>query len=239
MAKYSYFNNKDYEFQVTKETLELTPYTFCSNAKLWETNSINFFYKDIVAQQNKDKSYNIIDIGAQSGLYTLFAKFIPKSTFYAFEPFPSSFKLLNDNIKLNNIDNVKTYNIGISDKIGETTLNVCNSHNGLHTIGENVKRFNDISKITIKTDTIDNLFYDKDIPVDYIKIDTEGWEYHILNGAKNTIKKYKPKLQIEWNLKNMEQCNVTPKDLIKLFNELKYKAVNKIDEELFLEYNYS
>ena len=36
----------------------------------------------------------------------------------------------------------------------------------------------------------------------------------------------------------MEQCNVTPKDLIKLFNELQYKAVNKIDEELFLKYNY-
>ena len=72
-----------------------------------------YFYERVFATK-KDKIV-IVDIGAQTGLYTLFAKFVDNATFYAFEPFVSSFNALNENIKLNNISNVKTFNIAISD----------------------------------------------------------------------------------------------------------------------------
>jgi len=50
--------------------------------------------------------------------------------------------------------------------------------------------------VKIKITTMDNLFYKKNLPVTYIKADLEGWELEMLKGAKNTIKKYKPKLAI-------------------------------------------
>lgn len=230
MIEYHYLDNKDLSFNVTDETLKVTPHTFHKNNTLWENQSINYFYKDIP----KDKPINIVDIGAQTGLYSLYAKFLPNSTFYSFEPFPQTFKILNDNIKLNNILNIKTFNIALSDKKQLTTLNTCKSHNGLHTMGNNVQRFNDIEKLAINTDTLDNLFYHKNIPVHYIKIDTEGWEYFILLGGIHTIQKYKPKIQMEFNLVNLKQCNVQRSKLYNLIDLLGYKMDKIIDEELYL-----
>jgi FkbM family methyltransferase len=224
--KYNYFNNENYPIFVTEKTLKITPFTFQENGQLWENPSLKQFYSCI-----DDKEYNIVDIGSQSGLYSLFAKFLPNSTFYSFEPFLDTFNLLNDNLKLNNITNVRSYNIGISDIKGTTILNTSKGHNGLHTMGNTPLRFNDINPISIETDTLDNCFYDKNIPVHFIKIDTEGWEYNILKGGEQTIKKYKPIIQLEWNIMNMQQCNVTESMLFELLSNYGYYEKTMVEEE--------
>jgi len=227
--EYKYLNDDNYKFLVSDESTYLRHRSaFLEDGILYENDSISFFYNDI----DKNRQINILDIGAQCGLYTLLAKFLPNATFYAFEPFKKSYELLNENIKLNNITNVKTYEIALSDKKGEAVFNTCISHNGLHTLGDNPMRFNDIHKTIVNTDTIDNLFYDKDISIDYIKIDTEGFELFILKGGEKTIRKYKPYIQLEYNLTNMEQCNVKSEELMNFINELDYKIYNQLNEEL-------
>ena len=230
MHKYYYFNNKNYPIYVTDNTIKITPATFHPNGTLWEEKSIYNFYKCIMPNEK----YNIIDIGAQTGLYTLYAKYLPNSTFYAFEPFFETFQELNNNIKLNSITNTKTFNFAISDKICIKNLQVCMSHNGLHTLGNNVKRFDDIKTIEVECHTIDELFFEKNIPVHFIKIDTEGHEYYILNGAINTIKTYKPLIQLEWNTINMEQCNVNVTDLQNFIEKINYEIIDKTDEEVLI-----
>jgi FkbM family methyltransferase len=230
MNKYNYFNDKKFPIVVSNETRKITPHTFLDDNTMWETESIQYFFNEIP----RDKPLNIIDVGAQSGLYSLFAKYLPMSTFYSFEPFKQTFDLLNDNIALNNITNVETYNIGLSNKKERVILNTSISHNGLHTIGNTPLRFNDICKIEIDVDTIDNLFYEKNIPINFIKIDTEGWEFFILKGAEKIIKKYKPFIQIEWNEINMRQCGVDKNELSNYIDELNYIATHQISEELFL-----
>ena len=231
--KYYYFNNKNYPILVTKKTVDVTPYTFQRNGQMWENKSLHQFFSCI-----DNKPYNIIDIGAQSGLYSLFAKYLKNSIFYSFEPFIDTFNCLNDNLKLNNITNVKTYNIGLSDNKGTYILNTSKEHNGLHTMGTNPIRFNDIKPITINVDTIDECFYNKNIPVHFIKIDTEGWEYNILKGGENTIKKYKPIIQLEWNITNMKQCNIVETDLLDLLNKYGYYEKFMVEEEkLFFPIN--
>ena len=227
---YLYFNNKNYPIKVTSETCELTKYTFMNDGSIWESNSMEYFFSLI----DKKKSYNVVDIGAQSGSYTLYAKYLPMSTFYSFEPFPSSFRLLNDNIKLNNIKNVKTFNTAISNKGGSAILNTCINHNGLHTLGGNVCRFTDIKPIEISTTTLDSFFYDTDTKVDFIKIDTEGYEYYILQGGIKTINKYKPIIQLEWNKYNLIQCNVTEEMLDNIITELDYVKLSITNEELII-----
>jgi len=230
MNEYYYFKNKDYKIIVSDETLKITPHTFMHNNELWENDSIEEFYKNV----STTEKYNIIDVGAQSGLYTLYAKYLPLSTFYSFEPYIPTFNLLNQNIELNNITNTKTYNMGLSNKTETITMNICSSHNGLHTLGKTPLRFNDIQQIEVKVTTIDQMFYDKDTPVHFIKIDTEGWEYNILLGGIKTIKKYKPIIQLEWNETNMKQCNVESSQLDNLINELGYYKKIIINEELFI-----
>ncbi len=228
---YRYYKSDKYQFEVTDSTLKHTPNTFLTNSVLWETDSIDKFYN--LVKQSKNNKINIVDIGAQSGLYTLFAKWLPNAHFYSFEPFKLTYDILNDNIELNGITNVTTHNCALSDKIGTAQLNVCKSHNGLHTLGDNL-RFNDSVKIDVKIDTLDNIFYDRDIPVDFIKIDTEGHEYFIIKGGLKTIRKYKPVIQLEWNITNMKQCKITEDDMNKLLNSIDYVKFHKIDEELFI-----
>jgi FkbM family methyltransferase len=227
MRTYYYFSNFSYPIQVTESTVELTRYTFGYDGLLWENKALFQFYSQI----SKNEKYNIVDIGAQSGLYSLYAKYLPQSTFYAFEPFPTTFRLLNDNIQLNNIENVKTFNIALSNESGEKILNTCKSHNGLHTLGENPLRFNDVEPIPVICDTLDNLFYSKNIPVHYIKIDTEGYEYYILQGGVQTLKQYRPIIQLEWSEINMKQANVLPQMLLDFFRDLNYIKVSQQDEE--------
>ena len=232
MATYYYnHRNPNCPIHVTAETLSLTPHTFKKNGPTWEEASVNYFYDNVPT----DKPVNIVDIGAQSGLYSLYAKYLPKSQFYSFEPFSQTYQLLNDNIRLNGITNVKTYNIGLSNVKGEYVLNTSKSHNGLHTLASNPLRFSDIVPVTIRVDTIDNIFYENDIPVDFIKIDTEGWEYYILQGGEKTIQKYRPFIQMECSKTNMKQSNVNMDEFERyILDTMGYKKKQMISEELFL-----
>lgn len=235
---YYYNKNLNYNFLITDETRKIATNCFFDNFSIWEDEQITIFYKLI----NSNEKINIIDIGANVGLYSLYAKFLPNATFYAYEPVPLNFKLLNDNILLNNINNVKTFDIAISNEKKTSIMNLCKSHCGLHTLGNNPLRFNDIEQISVNTDTLDNLFYDKNIKIDFLKIDTEGYEFYILKGGINTIKTYKPIIQIEYSVQNMNQCNITENELCKLIEDLDYKIINRYNEEVIIahkDYHYN
>jgi len=215
MPQYRYSDGNT--ISVTDATCHHTSKTFLEDGKLWEVEAIHEFF----SQVPRNTPCNIVDIGAQSGLYSLYAKFLPKATFYSYEPYELTFGLLQDNLRLNGIDNVKASNIGISDEKGSTTLNVCVNHNGLHTMGVG-SREGPFRPVSVTTDTLDNLFYAQNIPVHFIKIDTEGWEYNILRGGENTLKTYKPTLQVEYSKINMAQCDVKPVDLQNLWESYGY-----------------
>lgn len=223
--------NKNEKILVTSKTVDYGgSCSFKKNNEIWEKKSLNYFYNLI----DKNNKVNIVDIGASVGLYSLYAKYLPNSQFYSYEPYKFTYDLLNDNIKLNNISNIQTYNIGLSDKKEKTILNVCLPGDGLNTMGAIPLRFTDPFPIEVETDTLDNIFYNNNIKVDFIKIDTEGWEYNILKGGEKTIKTFKPIIQLEYNETNMRQCNIKPEQLLNYINELGYKQHNLIDEELII-----
>jgi len=74
-------------------------------------------------------------------------------------------------------------------------------------------------------------FLKKNIPVDFIKCDTEGYEYFIIKGAEKTINKYHPELFIEIHETNCRQCGVTGQLLIDLLHSMNYKLVTIKDNE--------
>jgi len=227
----TYYYNSNQPIKITENTKKLMNAAFLNNGLLWEYESIIIFF-DLIP---KNKKVNIIDIGANVGLYSLYAKYLPNAHFYSFEPYDINYNLLNENILLNNINNITTYQLALGDKECKSILNTCISHNGLHTMGNTPLRFNDIKPIEINVNTLDNLFFNNNIQVDYIKIDTEGYEYYILKGGEQTIKTNKPIIQLEYNIINMKQCDITPKQLMNYINnELNYKIYNLTVEELII-----
>jgi FkbM family methyltransferase len=225
--EYSYFNDTRLPIKVTSETVEVTPFTFKPNKTVWEMASIHKFFSQI----DPEGEFNIADVGAQSGSYTLLAKYLPKSSFYSFEPFKKSYKCLVDNIELNGLKNVQTFDVALSNISGSSVLNTCAAHNGMHTLSETPMRFKDVVPVEIQTRTLDEFFYDVDRPLHFMKIDTEGWEFRVLEGGRKTLEKYRPVIQLEWVPVNMHQCGVNERDLSELLQTYGYREVSKIGEE--------
>lgn len=213
---------------------------------VYELNVIEFFYSQI-----KDNDV-VLDIGANSGLFSMLSKYNNTTKWHLFEPDPFNVSNLNNNIKVNNITNTIVYEEALSDYIGECTLNICTNHRGLNTIGDNPVRLysstydyipskiklndNIVEKCTVKVNTIDNLFLDT--KVDLIKIDTEGSEYNIIKGGIEVIKKYKPKILLEYNAGNMSQCGHTPEKLNNLIEQIGYTPFwSDNGENVFIQFN--
>tara|TARA_B100000686_G_C16701135_1_gene923484 strand:- start:76 stop:822 length:747 start_codon:yes stop_codon:yes gene_type:complete len=154
-----------------------------------------------------DKNYLSIDIGVFRGVYSFLlsehSKFV-----HAFEANPIMFNYLDKNLK-KIINNIKIHNFALSNKIGSVDLRIPLRRKslikknfedfyegGLATIHEDNNLDNKIfEKVKTKSNFLDNIEFSE--RVGFIKIDVEGHEQYILEGAINLIKRDKPNLLIE------------------------------------------
>lgn len=150
----------------------------------------------------------IFDVGANIGTYSSWvAKWSASKNgkVYAFEPQRIVFQMLCANMSINNIFNVYAFEMGLGDKkqqikIVEADYNLIGSFGSYSLTKQNTPEYKSTNKQqTINVDTLDNFVRVHKIPkVDFIKIDAEGMDIEVLNGSINTIKKFKPKLLVEY-----------------------------------------
>lgn len=147
------------------------------------------------------KSCNcFIDIGANTGYYSLLAATAnPNLLVQSFEPAQGPLHYLKKNVLLNRLEKqISIHALAISIESGEVKFyEVKNKKYSylLHNLGGVGSLKEDLSKAvyTVKTEPLDYLFREKTIAhVDLIKIDTEGTENLILEGAEETIRKFQP-----------------------------------------------
>jgi FkbM family methyltransferase len=120
----------------------------------------------------------VLDAGANVGIFSIFvAVKYPRSTIYAFEPTPSTFEALNENAKY--YPNITVFNCALGEENKQASI-VPMGNSGGNYIGE--------GGIPVEIKTVDSF----GLPVNFFKIDTEGYEANILKGATMTIKQYKP-----------------------------------------------
>ncbi len=148
-----------------------------------------------------------IDIGANIGNYSKYLLENSLTKIIAFEPMPQSFKELH-NLKKKYKDRLNIYNVGVGDKQTNKILYYDKNNLQWANFNSEVNSIdylrNNNKKIKCKINTLDNLLKKKIKfkinKIDLIKIDTEGFELEVLEGAKKTIKKLKPKyIQLEYN----------------------------------------
>lgn len=131
-----------------------------------------------------NKSKIIFDVGASFGLFSLYVKYFnPKAKIYSFEPAEEAYRLAKKN--LSGIKNVYLSNFAISNKESEGRIMFNDKYPESSYIVNQV--CDDGQKI--KKISLDKFIEENNTPkIDLLKIDTEGHELKVLEGAKNTLK---------------------------------------------------
>lgn len=153
------------------------------NQKIWEKKLFNI-YKDLI-----QPDHTVVDVGAFIGSHTLiFSKLAHKGKVIAFEPCRKPYEALVKSIVHNNMDNI-TLHKNVVTNIKDSDERMGSTYDGDSSIQRLRPRKKFLEYETIKTTTIDSFNLDR---CDLIKIDAEGAEYLVLEGAKNTINKHRP-----------------------------------------------
>lgn len=146
----------------------------------------------------------VLDVGANVGIHSLIMGNIVGNggRVYAFEPHPKIFERLKNNLLLNKMYWIEAINSGLSDVQGETILFAfegANQGTARLPLFPEEKVANSI-QFKIKLNQIDRWIGLNQIKrLNLIKVDVEGHDLHVLEGAKNTISNFRPIIVFEHN----------------------------------------
>jgi FkbM family methyltransferase len=159
--------------------------------------------------------WTVLDIGAGLGDFAVeVAKSRPHSTVYAYEPFPQSFALLQENLRLNGIQNVQAFPLAVAGQTGPVRFHIASEAVAHTTVGcAQTSR----QTIGVSATTLDQAFAElRLLQCDYLKMDCEGAEYDILfHTSAETLQRIRH-LCLEYH---DTVPNVSHRDLIRFFME--------------------
>lgn len=117
------------------------------------------------------------DVGANVGSYTLVASEQQMAVVYAFEPHPLSFRLLQENVRLNDRDNVRPCNLALGASMGTALLtdDPGSAMNRL-SLGEGKRT------IPVQLQRGDLFCSEHGVRPTVMKVDVEGHEHDVLDG---------------------------------------------------------
>ena len=163
-----------------------------------------------------------IDVGSNHGHYTMISSGICNSKSISIEPVKETYARLKMNIELNQLKNVKLFNIGISDS--EEELFISNNMGSMNRIMHEASHDN---CELVQTTTLDKLLISEQ-NISLIKIDVEGYEKKVLLGCEKILEN--PNLNviiIELNNSNLNY-NYDENETITILNKYGFLAYRYI-----------
>ena len=146
----------------------------------------------------------LIDVGANIGVHTLFFASLagPRGTVHSFEAQRVVFQMLMGNLALNSIENVHGHGMALGAEPGTLALppmdyNKPRNFGGVALGGEAAPAGTAVETVAIMT--LDSLELAR---VDFIKLDVEGMEEDVLRGARGTLDRCRPMMQVEWMMRD-------------------------------------
>ncbi|MDP4131064.1 MAG: FkbM family methyltransferase [Bacteroidota bacterium] len=124
------------------------------------------------------------DVGANVGSYTILASSVAGAGSISFEPLPATFLHLKNNAAINNMESlVELYNCGVGNKKDKLRFT-----SGFDTMNHVITGSSDSISGTVEVDVVrlDDILGERTPAL--MKIDTEGFEMAVLQGAASVLK---------------------------------------------------
>ncbi len=206
------YNEKDY--QELKQTFESAPeYLLKHNEKRLQMDALTtkqligkFDFQidyEAVLEKNYSKLINpgdtVVDIGAHVGRHLrVFERLVTETgSLYGFEPLKKQFSYLTATFQA---ENVRLFNLALSNFNGETEFWECENYPEESGLKQRVVYNREdarLKSIKVQVKQLDD-FMDCFTRLDYIKLDAEGAEVDILEGAARVISKFRPIISTEY-----------------------------------------
>lgn len=168
----------------------------------------------------------MLDIGANVGLFTMLAAQQVGATgrVLSFEPSPTTFLRLEENVAINDFNHVQCFNIGLSDKSG--TLDFYTSQSG-HDAWDSFAvdaRGRLGNSVSVPVQALDEIVQTHTITrIDFIKIDVEGWEKFVIMGGTECLTTQSPIVMVEFTDENTFNAGYRTLDIYEAMESLGYR----------------
>ena len=158
------------------------------------------------------RTINIIDVGANIG-DTVLNIGLKDAYYICIEGNDNFSRLINSNLK-------GRYNYTIEQCF--LTDNPCNNNYSVETVNGTAKLINSTDTKKRKLYTLDQIINGKNSYIDLIKVDTDGFDFKVIRGAKQCLQNWKPLLYFEWDKNYCTEQVEDPLSIFSLLNELGY-----------------
>jgi FkbM family methyltransferase len=174
-------------------------------------------------EQHIRSGMTVVDIGANIGYYTLLAAGLVGKTgrVIAFEPNTENCRLILLSLHKNGLCNVTLYPLGLSDQAGLAFFSTHLGSNGGILLSAETTLLNP-NCVVIPTMRLDELL--AETPVNLLKLDTEGAEGLIVNGARNVIERDRPIISSEFSTEMLQRVSgISGRAYLDYFRSLGYR----------------
>jgi FkbM family methyltransferase len=172
-----------------------------------------------------------VDAGANLGYYSLLAARVGASHVYAFEAQPSTYELLGKNVIINWMTKFITYeHLALYSHTTDLEFFVRNHYPGNSSLGftqpdQLGKWFDTTTAVKVHAVSLDDYFADKPGKIDLLKVDVEGAEPAVFEGARRTLAKNRDiKILCEWSPDQMATARQDPARLVEFWTEQGFRA---------------
>jgi FkbM family methyltransferase len=180
---------------------------------------------------------DVIDVGANVGFFSVLAAQLIAggNRVLAVEPDPSALALLRENLRINACEkNVQVFEGAATDAPGRFTLNVVKGKPEYSSLGELAfSRYGfspaDMTATAIDGAPLDHLVRQFSLNPGFIKIDAEGAELRVLQGALQTLREHKPVILSELCEELLLKSGATSAEVVKLLEASGYTVCNPGD----------
>ena len=185
----------------------------------WEPLTIKWLNENLNSQDV------VIEVGANVGAHSLIiSKIIGSSgSLEAFEPTDYAFKKLENNFLLNPTlkQNTNLHKLYVSDVIDKKSKHKIRSSWIVNKSNDTANKMDE--EYSGEIVTLDEFFINL-CRLDFLKIDVDGFDFRVLEGAKRIIQTFRPIVFIELSEVDLNRNNSSVSDILSYFDDINYSG---------------